>query len=267
MACGILAPGSHARGAPATQPTAPSSQSSQSSSSSSPKQPPAGVDAALWSRMVAIDERAGRIQSLVADFEQRKFTALLKRPLVSSGVVRVKGSTMRWDTRQPHGSVLLITEREVRIFYPDPPPGVVEIYGIDQRMGELAASPLPRLAVLKDRFSFQQVPTAELDPKVDPARFLALRMTPIDPALREHVREVRVLLDVSAGYIVRAEMTDADGDRTLLHFTSVTLNTIAGEIDLKVPAGAKVTRPLEGIEGPPGGSEQRSAADHRSPSR
>ena len=44
--------------------------------------------------MTEIDARGQRITSLVADFEQRKFTALLRRPLVSGGRVRVKDCTV-----------------------------------------------------------------------------------------------------------------------------------------------------------------------------
>jgi outer membrane lipoprotein carrier protein len=224
--------------APATQP-APIASSA----------PPAGMAPALWARMIEIDARAGRIASLSADFQQQKFTALLKKPLISSGSVRVKGSTMRWDTRQPQASVLLVNDREVRIFYPAPAPGVVEVYNLDQRVGELAASPLPRLAVLKERFSFEQIPARQMDTAVDPNQYLGLKMLPIEASLKQHVQEVRVLLDVSAGYILRAEITDADGDRTLLHFTNVKLNGDVGDMELKTPAGVKVTRPLEGLEG------------------
>ena len=211
---------------------------------------PSNIDPALWKRMLDIDSRADKITSLTANFEQQKFTALLKKPLISSGTIGIKGSTMRWDTQQPQKSVLLITEREVKIFYPSPPPGVLEVYTIDQRMGELAASPLPRLAVLKTKFSFAPLATKELDQSADPRKFLAFSMKPTDAALAQHIQEVRVLLDESAAYIVKAEMIDADGDRTVLRFTDAKVNADTGDLDLKLPAGAKVTRPLEGLNAP-----------------
>jgi len=65
------------------------------------------------------------------------------------------------------------------------------------------------------------------------------------------VQGVRVLLDISAAYIVKAEMTDADGDRTELHFANVKINADPGELELKVPAGTKTTRPLDGLQSPP----------------
>jgi outer membrane lipoprotein-sorting protein len=217
--------------APATQPAAPA------------------VDEKLWARMTEIDARAGRITSLAADFEQRKYTALLRKPLVSGGKIRVKGATMRWDTDRPEKSVLLVTDKEARVYYPAQ--STLELYTLDQRLGELAASPLPRLAVLKERFSFTEIPAKELDDSVDPAKFLALKLTPTDPALREHVQDVRVLLDIAGAYMIRAELTDADGDRTAIHFLNAKINADVGEMDLKVPAGTKTVRPLEGLENRP----------------
>jgi outer membrane lipoprotein-sorting protein len=217
--------------APATQPAAPA------------------ADEKLWARMTEIDSRAGRITSLAADFEQHKYTALLRKPLVSGGKIRVKGATMRWDTDRPERSVLLVTDKEARVYYPAQ--STLELYSLDQRLGELAASPLPRLAVLKERFSFTEIPPKELDDSVDPAKYLALKLTPTDPALREHVQDVRVLLDIAGAYMIRAELTDADGDRTAIHFLNVKINADVGDLDLKVPAGTKTVRPLEGLENRP----------------
>ncbi|MDB5290349.1 MAG: hypothetical protein JWL69_1590 [Phycisphaerales bacterium] len=214
-----------------------------------PSAPP--VDEKLWARMTEIDARAGKITSLVADFEQHKYTALLRKPLISGGVVRVKGSTMRWDTARPEKSVLLVTEKEARLCYPAQ--STVELYTLVERLGELAASPLPRLAVLKERFSFAEIPAKELDETADPAKVLALKLTPTDPALREHVQEVRVLLDIAGAYMIRAELTDADGDRTAIRFLNAKINADVGDLDLKLSAGTKTVRPLEGLETRPAG--------------
>ncbi|HWE05958.1 MAG TPA: outer membrane lipoprotein carrier protein LolA [Rhizomicrobium sp.] len=204
--------------------------------------------------MTEIDARAQRITSLSADFEQKKFTALLRRPLVSGGRVRVKGATMRWDTQRPEPNVMLVTDKEFQLYYPAQK--TVEVYPLDQKLAELAASPLPRLAVLHDRFSFSRIPVAAMDAKADAEKFLALKLTPIPAELREHVQEVRVLLDVAAGNIVQAELTDADGDRTVIRFSNAQVNVDVGELELKLPPGTKVTRPLEGLRGaPPGRSK------------
>ena len=113
---------------------------------------------------------------------------------------------------------------------------------------------LPRLAVLKSKFSIQPIAARELDETADAQKFLAFSMKPTDASLAQHIQEVRVLLDEQAAYIVKAEMIDADGDRTVLRFTDVKPNAPAGDLDLKIPAGAKVTRPLEGLNAAPGRS-------------
>lgn len=204
-------------------------------------------DAALWEKLTKIDARAGKIKTLAARFEQQKFTALLRKPLVSSGRVRVSGSVMRWDTEKPEPLVMRIDPREAQIYYPSQKS--LEVYPLDARLGDLAASPLPRLQVLRSRFAFEQVPTSDLDKSVDPARFVALKLTPTDVSLRQYVQQVRVLLDAEHAYIVAAEVTDGDGDRTVLSFRDVHVDTDVGDLALKVPPDTKVSHPLQGLEG------------------
>ena len=156
---------------------------------------------------------------------------------------------MRWDTNQPERSVLLIDPHEARVYYPAHK--MLEVYPLAARLGELAASPLPRLDALKEHFTFEQIPVAELDKSADAQRYLALSLTPADPTLREHVKQVRVLLEIQSAIMIRAEMTDSDGDRTALSFRDVQLNANVGDLNLAVPRGTAVTHPLEGLGGSP----------------
>jgi outer membrane lipoprotein-sorting protein len=212
-----------------------------------PTSRPASVDPAAWQRMLAIDAKAAQVQDLVADFEQQKFTAMLKKPLVSGGIVKVRGSTMLWETTRPEPTQLEIDAREVRIFYPAQK--TIEVYQVRQKLGQLAASPLPRLSVLREHFTFEPMPIAELGEK-DVENFFAVRMTPTDAELREHVEQVRVLLDARRGLITRLEMRDSDGDRTLVSFANARTNVGLADADLRIaaPADVKVTHPLAGVE-------------------
>ena len=154
---------------------------------------------------------------------------------------------MRWDTLKPEHSVLAINPTEAKVYYPDQK--VLEIYALDRRLGELAASPLPRLASLRQRFSFAALALTELMPNADPKRFVALSLKPLDPALQQHIEEVRVLLDADQGCMVKADVFDGDGDRTSLSFLNVKLNADPGDLNLSVPPGTRVTKPLEGLGG------------------
>jgi hypothetical protein len=81
---------------------------------------------------------------------------------------------------------------------------------VQEKLGQLAASPLPRLAVLEKHFTFEPIPVADMGEK-DADKFFAVRMTPTQAELREHIEQVRVLLDATRGLIVRLEMRDSDG--------------------------------------------------------
>lgn len=193
----------------------------------------------------AIDAKAAAIEDLVADFEQQKKTPLLKKPLVSRGTVRVKGAKTRWDTTHPHPTVMTIDASELRIYYPEQK--TVEVYPIRAGMSRLAASPLPRLSVVREHFTIEETPAKELDPQAKPGE-VGLRLAPREESLKEHVAQVRVLLDPATGVGRRVEITDAEGEVTTLTFTNVRANTGVREesLVLRTPPGTTESRPLEG---------------------
>jgi outer membrane lipoprotein-sorting protein len=156
----------------------------------------------------------------------------------------MKGPVVRWDTEQPEPAVLHSDGREIRLYYPRQ--SVVEVYPIDRRLSDLAASPLPRLAALREHFRIEPGGTPR-----DPARTIEIRLTPTDKLLAEHVDQVRVTLDVPSACVTQVEMFDADGDTTVIQFTDVKTNTGIkdSELDLVLPAGTKVSRPLGDSQG------------------
>jgi outer membrane lipoprotein-sorting protein len=212
-----------------------------------PASRPTAIDDATWQRMLDIDAKAAAITDLSADFEQQKFTAMLKKPLVSSGHVLVRGPAMLWETKSPQPNVLEITADEVRIYYPAEK--TIEVYRIEQKLGQLAASPLPRLETLQKHFSFEPLPLAEMGEQ-NSGNFLSLKLTPLQAELREHVEQVRVLLDARTGLMVKLEMRDPDGDRTLITFSNAKPNANLRDDDLRIhaPHDVKITRPLAAIE-------------------
>jgi outer membrane lipoprotein-sorting protein len=207
---------------------------------------PAGVDEKLWKQLVEIDARGAKIHDLSADFTQEKHTALLKKPLVSTGHILIKGSASLWTTTHPEPTVMRIDDKEVRLYYPRQK--VVEVYRTDERMGSLAASPFPRLAVINSHFSFERVSPRDLLPDVDETKYLALRMKPTEPELQKHIDEVTVVLEIATGFVARAQTIDSDGDRMVLTFSNIRMNGGLKDDDLKLqlPADVEVTRPLEG---------------------
>jgi len=213
--------------------------------------PAAAIDPALAAQLESIDRRAAAIRDVTASFEERKFTALLKKPLVSSGTLRSVGSRARWDTKSPHPSAMVVDAAGIRIYYPER--STLEVYALDEKLRWLAVSPLPRLMALLDRFYIERTTDAERRDSETPHAHLALRLHPRDEAVGRYVRQVDVLLDTDTAFVVRVEMLDVDGDRTVISFSDIRANAGIGDADveLTVPGDTRIVRPLAGIETPP----------------
>ena len=202
------------------------------------------LDPALRPVLAEIDRRAAGAGDLTARFEERKHTVLLKEPLVSRGVVLMLGSRIRWNTETPHPTVTIIDPHQVRIYYPER--GVIEVYETGTTFHSPPVSPQPRLATLEEHFRIESLDLTAMDERLDRQRYVALRLTPRSESLGEHVEEVAVVIDRTTGFLQRAELTDADGDRTVLTFSQIRANTglTEADLELKVPANVKVVHPL-----------------------
>ena len=210
-----------------------------------PVAPPDGIDASLWERMESIDAKAEAIEDLTANFEQQKFTPLLKKPLVSKGTVAARGSVMLWDTRAPEPTLMRVDEKEITIYYPNQK--TAEVYPLAGQLAAMCSSPVPRLAPLLQHFTFAPAAAKDLGEQEDAGR-LALRLTPTDDAIREHVDNVCVLIDANRGFILAFQLIDADGERTMIRFSDVMVNAKLDDARLRLtlPAGTKTVHPLEG---------------------
>jgi outer membrane lipoprotein-sorting protein len=202
----------------------------------------------LHAELREIAERAANVKDVTVTFEQQRFTPLLKKPLISSGRVLIAGRRVRWETARPFPSVALMEEAELRIYYPQHK--TLEVYPLDERLGELAASPLPRLDDLLERFEIHKLASED-------ERQIGLKLTPRDPELRKHLASVTVRVDRRTGLASSVEWTDGSRERTAIAFTDARVNTGLDEaaMDLKISAGTKVVHPLGRGRGGPGGAE------------
>lgn len=184
-----------------------------------------------------LDARAAKVVDLRAKFEQQKITPLLKKPLVSSGTVRAKGSVMLWHTDRPEPTVMRIDGRQLQLLYSNQK--VLEVYPIEGRMGAMASNPVPRIDTLREHF---HVEATSSTPDT-----LILRLTPRDQKLKRHVEEVVVEIDLQQALARSFTLTDPDGERTIIRFSDYQVNGgIADELlKLDPPEGTKIVRPLE----------------------
>jgi outer membrane lipoprotein-sorting protein len=198
---------------------------------------------ALWDKLVAFDKQNAKIADLTADFEQQKHTPLLKKPMVSSGTIKVRGPAMRWDTQKPSPTVMRVDEKSVSLYYPKLK--TMEVFPLEGQLGSLAASPVPKLNVLSSYFAFYAF---EQKRAGLPADATLLRLEPINAEIAKHVKEVQVILD-NRGLVWEFQMTDADGERTVISFSNLRTDVglAADAVELKVPTDTKVVKPLDNL--------------------
>jgi outer membrane lipoprotein-sorting protein len=198
----------------------------------------------LSDQLRQVDDAAAHIKDLTAHFEQRKYTALLTEPLISSGQVRSAGSVVRWDTQEPSAIVLYANRTQLRLYYPDQK--LEEIYAIDRRMSDLLSSPLPRLSTIKEHFTIEVAGADDLTGLPSSGATLSLRLTPDDAALAAHVRRVIVVLDMKTGTAVAVRTIDPDDDHTDIIFSAVQINSGLDEqsLELAVPAETTISHPM-----------------------
>ena len=197
----------------------------------------------LDARLEAIDARTGQIEDLTASFVQAKQSPLLRDPLVTRGILKARPAAMLWDSQGQTPTRMSVDANLLRILYVDQ--NVLEEYPVRGNVAAMTASPLPRLAALRESFEIEGDAGAGLGAP-EGGDTLALRLTPTNDEMLEHVDQVRVLLDAARGVVLVFEVTDPDGEVTTMRFADIETNVGLTDADLAMdaPADAKVVRPL-----------------------
>jgi len=199
-------------------------------------------------RLAAVDMKMAAVTDLRANFEQRKKTAMLKKPLISRGSLFCKGELVLWKTTSPRRTDMLVASDKVTIYYPADQ--LAEVYALGSRFQDATGGPLPRLSKLRESFELTELDAAVMAKDLaanDSTDRVALTLTPKSDELKKHVASIRVLIDVTVPCADRVVIVDPDGEETELRFTAVKTNTGLKdtELDLNLPAGTKISTPVE----------------------
>lgn len=199
-----------------------------------------------------VDRRGAAVTSLRANFRQEKRTAMLNKPLVSSGKLAIKGDHTRWDTLEPHRSTMTIDPQSLRIHYPEQ--SVVEIYDLGDDYRQFSGSPIPRLDKLRQAFEIAHLPVALNSPPANGGKtepdytYIRLGLTPKTDQLKQHLTRLSVVIDTRLPCAVQMTVEDIDGDITDIKFSEIKINAEVADKDvaLNVPSGTREVRPLGG---------------------
>lgn len=212
----------------------------------------APTDPALLAELEALDALAAEVEDLTAVFEQSRHTPLLRRPIISSGTLRALPGRSRWDTDEPFASVMVIETDRLSVYYPED--GVLEVYPLEQRLGELAASPLARLADWLAHFTLERASAESLPESLRDAAGVGdadrpsvlVRLTPKDDDLAAMIPSIVVVLDASTGLSRAMAWSGQEGERTEVVFSGVRTDTglVGEDLALDVPEQTRVVYPL-----------------------
>lgn len=185
-----------------------------------------------------ISEKQHQIQTLTANFAQRRETSLLQEPLLSAGIVKFKRpDRIYFVYSKPAPMEISLDGKFVWIY--DPARSEAERYALSpgSRVGSYMESvtrifqkPLDQLS---DDYSVHPLPPD----RTDCHRF---RLHPRKEAVQEWVKEVELRIDKVSGAILTFEMIEPNQDRLILEFRNLQINPPLTDQDLeiKIPPSA-----------------------------
>ena len=105
------------------------------------------------------------------------------------------------------------------------------------------------LDTMLEHFELATTNPSDLDPKATTDTHVALELVPHNPRFASAFKTVRLLLDAQQGDLQHIKINNTDGDQTTIHFTNPLFNRhlTDKDLDLVLPEGTKVSKPLEGV--------------------
>jgi outer membrane lipoprotein-sorting protein len=191
-------------------------------------------------RLQSVDSIAARVKDVKANFKQERKTPLLKRPMTSSGVVQSVAGVIRWDTREPYPSAMVISKDLVELYYPAD--ALIELYPLGQNMRGIVGSPIPRLGILRRQFTIGPLAGDSLLQGADDPAMLGIELRPLSADLRNHLTAIHMLIIESQGIVARLRVIGLDGEETDITFSDVQINSGLDSRALRLETSSDVRR-------------------------
>jgi outer membrane lipoprotein carrier protein len=179
-----------------------------------------------------IDAQQRKIQTLTADFTQKKETRIVKKPLLSSGAVKFKRpDQIYWHYAEPESMEVAISGEGVWIYYP----GSLQAEKYNLRRNHRAMQSLePLLAIFQKTFTQLLAGYVMFYEGLDSGRLHHFRLQPREEKVQKFLSGVDLRIDKTSGAIIRFIMMEANGDRLSLEFKHLQINPPLTDDDLKI---------------------------------
>ncbi|MCH8270951.1 MAG: outer membrane lipoprotein carrier protein LolA [Planctomycetes bacterium] len=145
---------------------------------------------------------------------------------------------MKWETKEPRYSLLLVSSRAAKLY--DPESKRLEVYPLSSGLAAIIGTPLPRFLRLKESFSIERAEPGKESEQV------VLTLTPLNEELAEHIESITVWIDPKIPAATALEMVDPDGERTRITFSKIELDQGLSEEDfeLELPDDVLIEYPM-----------------------
>jgi outer membrane lipoprotein-sorting protein len=197
-----------------------------------------GEDVPALIREISAKQR--RIETLTANFSQRKETSLVQGPLLFTGVVKFKRpDRIHFIYAKPEAMEISLDGKFLWIY--DPRQFRTERFPLsrDSRVGSYMESVTrifqKTLDQLAEEYSIQTLPP-------DRDESWRFQLHPREEKLQAFVKEVELRIDRSSGAILTFQMIEPNQDRLTLEFQNLRINPplAAHDLEIKVPPSGHV---------------------------
>lgn len=179
-----------------------------------------------------IDEHQQKIQSVIANFSQRKETALAREPLISSGLVKFKRpDRIHWIYLKPEPLEVAIDGRSICLY--NPGRSQAEQYSLAQ--SKRTARYLEPLTAIFQK-TFAQLAEAYVIglEGIEADHTYHFRLQPNEEKIQRVLSRVDLWIDRTSGAILRCKMIESCGDQWSLEFKNLQINPPLADDDLKI---------------------------------
>ena len=184
-----------------------------------------------------IAERQRKIETLEADFRQRKELSLLASAEISEGrFVFAKPNRVLWSYETPEPVRMLIADGWLTTYYPDLERAeTIEVRRFEDRIFRYLGAASGAIEELGRYFDFKFI-----DRKDEPA--YVLELTPKTKTVARRVRKLTIWIDRETFITSSFEYVEGDGDTTQYEFFNITINgpVPPATFRLDLPAGVRV---------------------------
>jgi outer membrane lipoprotein-sorting protein len=187
-----------------------------------------------------IDRRQEKIQTLVASFDQKKETALVKGPLFSRGIVKFRRpDRVHFLYVQPELMEMSLGGGEIQIYYPGRSQAETYLLSPNSTVGRHLD---PVMEIFQNTFGGLAATYAITSLGPEEGGTYRFRLQPRAEEVRKFLLGVDLWIDKNSGAILRFEMIGVNQDRLKLEFRNLQINFPLTDDDLsiKIPSSVRV---------------------------